>query len=54
LGVASQGKDIKEAEHNIREAVELYIKDISTDELASYTQARRDMPILRTFEVSHA
>ncbi len=27
LGVASQGKDIKEAEYNLREAVNLYLSE---------------------------
>lgn len=54
LGVASQGVDLKEAEHNIQEAVELYIKDIPENELVTYTQARLETPLLKTFEVSHA
>ncbi len=54
LGVATQGKDMKEAEYNIREAVELYIEDFSQEELATYTQAKSESPILGTFEVIHA
>lgn len=54
LGVASQGGDLKEAEHNIQEAVELYIKDIPQIELAPYTQVRTEAPLLKTFVVSHA
>jgi predicted RNase H-like HicB family nuclease len=54
LDVASQGKDLKEAERNIREAVELYIEDLSKEELVSYTQSRSESPIVGTFEVSHA
>jgi predicted RNase H-like HicB family nuclease len=54
LGVATQGKDIKEAEYNIREAVELYIEDLSEEELVAYTQAKAESPILGTFEVIHA
>jgi predicted RNase H-like HicB family nuclease len=53
LGVASQGRDLKEAETNIREAVGLYIEDMSKEELAPYSQARTEDPILKTFEVSH-
>lgn len=34
LGVASQGANLKEAEHNIQEAVQLYIEDVPQDELA--------------------
>ncbi len=54
LGVASQGKDLKEAEHNIQEAVGLYIEDIPQDELVPYTQVRPEAPLLKTFEISHA
>ena len=54
LGVASQGIDLKEAEYNIHEAVELYIRDIPKDELVSYTQAHSESPLLKTFEVTHA
>jgi len=54
LDISSQGKDIVEAERNIREAVELYIKDLSNDELVSYKQAQREIPCVKTFEVSHA
>lgn len=54
LGVASQGIDLKEAEHNIQEAVELFIKDIPQDELVPYTQVHSESPLLKTFEVSHA
>ena len=54
LDVSSQGKNIKEAEENIREAVELYIKDLSSNELVAYTQTHRETPLLKTFEVSHA
>ena len=54
LGVASQGIDLTEAEHNIREAVELYIKDIPQNELVSYTQVRNEVPLVKTFEVTYA
>lgn len=54
LGVASQGNDLKEAEYNIREAVELYIEDFSKDKLVTYTQGRSESPIVSTFEVIHA
>ena len=54
LDVSSQGKDINEAEYNIREAVELYIKDLPNSELVSYTQAQAEIPFVKTFEVSHA
>ncbi len=54
LGVASQGRDLKEAEYNIREAVELFIEDIPNNELVSYKQGSNETPLLKTFEVSHA
>lgn len=54
LGVASQGVNLDDAEDNIREAVELYIKDFSPDELAPYTQVPAEKPLLKTFEISHA
>jgi len=54
LDVSSQGKDLIDAENNIREAVELYIRDLSSNELVAYTQAQREIPLVRTFEVSHA
>lgn len=54
LGVASQGKDINEAENNIREAVELFIEDIPNEELVSYTQVKRDLSFVKVLEVSHA
>ena len=54
LGVASQGLDMKDAETNIREAVELYIDDLSKDELAPYTQTQTEIPLVKRLEVSHA
>lgn len=54
LDVASQGSDLRSAEHNIREAVELYIKDIPKDELMTYTKVQLEDPQVKTFEVIHA
>ncbi len=54
LGVASQGDNLKEAEYNIKEAVELYIENISQDELVAYKQESFETPLLKTFEVSLA
>ncbi len=54
LGVASQGEDLKKAESNIREAVELYIKDVPEKELVSYSQDRKEIPLVKVFEVSYA
>jgi hypothetical protein len=34
--------------------VELYIEDLSEEELVAYTQAKSESPILGTFEVIHA
>jgi predicted RNase H-like HicB family nuclease len=53
LGVASQGVDLSEAENNIKEAVSLFIEDMTKEELAVYSDTRTDAPILKTFEVSH-
>ena len=54
LGVASQGEDIISAEKNIKEAVELYIEDMTPKELELYSQGNTRVPVLKTFEVSHA
>ena len=54
LGVTSQGVDLAEAEHNIKEAVELYIEDLSPEELAPYTNTPTVAPLVKTFEISHA
>jgi len=54
LGVASQGEDIVVAEKNIKEAVELYIEDMTPEELEPYSHAKTSGPVLKTFEVSHA
>ncbi|KND49894.1 MAG: hypothetical protein AB197_00075 [Parcubacteria bacterium C7867-002] len=53
LGVASQGVDLSEAEKNIKEAVGLFIEDMTTEELSVYSDARANSSILKTFEVSH-
>ena len=50
--MASQGKTLSEAETNIREAVGLYIDDMSENELAPYLQVSFEMPTLKTFEIS--
>ena len=52
LGVVSQGNTLSEAEANIREAVGLYIDDMSESELAPYSQVSFEMPTLKTFEIS--
>ena len=54
LGVSSQGVDLKEAEHNIKEAVELFVEDLSKEELAPYTTTHLETPLVKTFEISHA
>ncbi len=53
LGVASQGKTIKEAETNIREAVELYIDDVPKKDLESYTNLIKELPTVKVLEVSN-
>lgn len=53
LGVASQGKNIKEAEKNIREAVKLYIDDLPQSDLESYTRPIMELPQVKVFEVSN-
>ena len=49
LGVVSQGKNIEEAEVNLKEAVELYLEDeeISKDQL-------NFAPLVTSLEVEHA
>ncbi len=51
LGVASQGKTIEEARHNLREAVELYLED-STIAKGQFT--KRFEPMVTTMEVDYA
>jgi predicted RNase H-like HicB family nuclease len=54
LGVASQGENLEEAEVNIREAIELYIEDMSKEELDSYTKTSKETPLVKVLEVVHA
>ena len=54
LGVSSQGNTIEEAESNIKEAVTLYIEDMTHSELAPYARVQKEKPLLKTFEVVHA
>lgn len=46
LGVASQGKTLKEALNNLKEASELYLDE--------FPHAKTQHPLLTTFEVAHA
>ena len=50
LGVASQGKTVKEAQKNIKEAVELYLED--NPESKKYLDKKE--PLIATFELEHA
>ena len=50
LGVTSQGKNLEEAESNIKEAIGLYIKSFGTEDLPSETSR----PFWTTIEVAHA
>lgn len=54
LGVASQGIDLIDAERNIKEAVELFVEDLSPEDLAPYAKTQIETPLVKTFEVSHA
>lgn len=51
LGVASQGRTVRSAFKNLREAVSLYLED-SSDRI--FKAVLRNKPIIRTLEVSHA
>lgn len=50
LGVVSQGKTIEEAQHNLKEAVELYLEDVPRPEQYFSKKA----PFVTTLEVQHA
>lgn len=52
LGIASQGKNIEEALANLKEAVELYIKHTSSDELERVKNMQKTNPIVTTFNVN--
>lgn len=53
LGVTSQGENVEDAKANIREAVALYIEDMTEDQLSTYVQRTPDT-IIGMFEVEHA
>ena len=46
LGIASQGKSIKEARRNIKEAIELYLEEAKDSKLA-----RTKVPLVTTIKV---
>jgi predicted RNase H-like HicB family nuclease len=54
LGVASQGLTIEQAQTNIKEAIELFIVDMSPVDLSSFVRTSTEAPILKTIEISHA
>lgn len=50
LGVSSQGRTLVEAETNLKEAMDLYLEDIPTKDLKSFS----GKPIVRTIEFNRA
>lgn len=48
LGVTSQGKTLEQAQHSIQEAIELYLEDVSQEELKQFT----DTPFIHTLEIT--
>jgi len=50
LGVVSQGRNIKEAQKNLKEAAELYLED----QPKSKKYLSKEAPLATTFELKHA
>lgn len=50
LGVVSQGKTIEESQHNLKEAVELYLED--RPQIKKH--ASRQAPLITTLELKNA
>jgi len=50
LGVVSQGKTIKEAQENLKEAVELYLED----QPRAKRYLSKEAPLVTTLELKHA
>jgi len=50
LGVVSQGKTIEEAQKNLKEAVELYLKD----QPGAKKHSSKEAPLVTTLELRHA
>jgi len=50
LGVISQGKNIQEAQDNLKEAVELYLEDRPT----AKRYLSKEAPLVTTLELKHA
>ena len=50
LGVTSQGKTFEEAEKNLREAIELYLEDVSLEERGRYSQH----PLIKSLDIETA
>ncbi|MBI2050545.1 MAG: type II toxin-antitoxin system HicB family antitoxin [Parcubacteria group bacterium] len=51
LGVVSQGKNIEDAERNLKEAAELYLEDQPRLQVRHYLSQRA--PLVTTLEVRH-
>ncbi len=51
LGVVSQGKNIEDAERNLKEAIELYLEDQPRLQVRNYLSQRA--PLITTLEVQH-
>ncbi len=50
LGVVSQGKNVEQAQKNLKEAVELYLQDNPKPKKERSSQA----PLITTFELNYA
>ena len=50
LGVTSQGETLKEAEDNLKEAIELYLEDAPQEEISGYNEH----PLIRTLDLNFA
>lgn len=52
LGIASQGKNIEEAVGNLKEAVQLYLKHASADEISRLKDIQKTNPVVTSFNVT--
>lgn len=50
LGVTSQGETLEEAEKNLKEAIELYLEDVPSEELTRFNEH----PLIRTLDFNLA
>jgi predicted RNase H-like HicB family nuclease len=51
LGVVSQGKTIEEAQENLKEAVDLYLEDVSVSEKKEMAAKH---PLITSFDLDYA